>query len=45
MVAYFDQALLFILYLLFAVLLMLLGAWLRECFGMEKLAQVLAISC
>ncbi|MCR4303098.1 MAG: Wzy polymerase domain-containing protein [Gallionella sp.] len=43
MVAYFDQALLFILYLLFAVLLMLLGAWLRECFGMEKLAQVLAI--
>ncbi|MDZ4201692.1 MAG: Wzy polymerase domain-containing protein [Gallionella sp.] len=43
MVAYFDQALLYVLYLLFATLLMLLGARLRECFGMERLAQVLAI--
>ncbi len=42
-VAYFDQALLFVLYLLFAALLMLLGARLRDCFGMAKLAQVLAI--
>ena len=42
-VAYFDQALLYVLYLLFAALLMLLGARLRDCFGMAKLAQVLAI--
>ena len=42
-VAYFDQALLFVLYLLFAALLMLLGARLRDIFGMAKLAQVLAI--
>ncbi|OGT00460.1 MAG: hypothetical protein A3F73_09815 [Gallionellales bacterium RIFCSPLOWO2_12_FULL_59_22] len=42
-VAYSDQALLYILYLLFAALLMLLGARLRECFGMEKLATVLAM--
>lgn len=41
--AYFEQTLLFLLYLLFAVLLMLVGARLRDCFGMEKLAQVLAI--
>ena len=40
---YFDQALLLTLYLLFAALLMLLGAKLRDCFGMENLAQVLAI--
>ena len=44
MVAYFDQAQLFVLYLLFALLLMLLGARLRDCFGMAKLAQVLAIA-
>ena len=43
MLDYFDQALLFVLYLLFAALLMLLGARLRECMGMAKLAQVLAI--
>ncbi len=42
-VAYFDQALLYVLYLLFAALLMLLGARLRECLGMAELAQVLAI--
>jgi len=42
-VAYFDQALLYTLYLLFAALLMLLGARLRDCFGMAKLALVLAI--
>ncbi len=40
---YFDQALLYILYLLFAALLMLLGARLRECFGMPRLAQVLSV--
>ena len=42
-VVYFDQALLYILYLLFALLLMLLGARLRDCFGMEKMALVLAV--
>lgn len=42
-VAYFDQGLLFILYLLFAALLMLLGARLRACFGLEKVAAALAI--
>ncbi|MDO8292384.1 MAG: Wzy polymerase domain-containing protein [Gallionella sp.] len=42
-VAYFDQALLYVLYLLFAALLMVLGARLRDCFGMAKLALVLAI--
>lgn len=40
---YFDQVLLYTLYLLFAALLMLLGARLRDCFGMDKLALVLAI--
>ena len=42
-IAYFDQALLFVLYLLFAMLLILLGARLRDCFGITRLAQVLAI--
>lgn len=42
-VAYFNQGLLYILYLLFAALLMLLGARLRDCFGLEKLAIALAI--
>ncbi|OGS83111.1 MAG: hypothetical protein A2061_03415 [Gallionellales bacterium GWA2_59_43] len=41
--AYFDQALLYSLYLLFAALLMMLGAWLRDCFGIVRLAQALAI--
>lgn len=43
MVAYFDQALFFVLYLLFAALLMVLGARLRDCFGLEKLALALAV--
>ena len=42
-IAYFDQVLLYALYLLFAALLMMLGARLRDCFGMAKLALVLAI--
>ncbi len=42
-VAYFNQALLYALYFLFATLLMMLGAGLRDCFGLTKLAQVLAI--
>ncbi|MDO8262494.1 MAG: Wzy polymerase domain-containing protein [Gallionella sp.] len=42
-IAYFDQTLLYVLYLLFAALLMMLGARLRDCFGMARLAQVLAI--
>ena len=42
-IAYLDQALLYALYLLFAALLMMLGARLRDCFGLEKLALVLAI--
>lgn len=42
--AYFDQALLYVMYLLFAALLMLLGAQLRESFGLPGLAQGLAIA-
>lgn len=42
--AYFDQALLYILYLLFAAFMMMLGAGLRACFGIEKLSVVLAYS-
>ena len=42
-VAYFNQALLYALYFLFAALLMVLGARLRDCFGLERLARVLAI--
>lgn len=42
-VAYFDQALLYALYFLFAVMLMMLGARLRDCFGLAKMALVLAI--
>ncbi|MBI5438507.1 MAG: O-antigen ligase C-terminal domain-containing protein [Nitrosomonadales bacterium] len=42
-VAYIDEGLLYILYLLLAALLMLLGARLRACFGLEKVATVLAI--
>lgn len=42
-VVYFEQGLLYILYFLFATLLMILGARLRACFGIEKLALVLAI--
>ena len=43
MMAYANQALLYVLYLLFAAMLMLLGARLRESFGMERLALVLAV--
>lgn len=43
MIVYFGQALLYLLYLLFAALLMMLGAWLREIFGLPRLAQVLAL--
>lgn len=43
-VVYFDQALLYILYLLFAALVMLLGARLRVHFGIERLAIALAIA-
>jgi len=43
MVAYFDQAMLYILYLLLGGLLMLLGARLRERLGIAKTAMVLAI--
>jgi len=42
-IAYFEQALLYILYLLFAALLMLLGAWLRRSVGIGILTLVLAI--
>ena len=42
MMPYAGQGLLYILYLLFAALLMMLGARLRDCFGLEKLALVLA---
>jgi O-antigen ligase len=42
-VAYFGQMLLYALYFLFAALLMVLGARLRDCFGLTRLAQVLAI--
>ena len=40
---YFDKTLLYVLYLLFAALLMMLGARLRVSFGLARLAQVLAI--
>jgi O-antigen ligase len=43
-IPYADQASLYILYMLFAALLMLLGKRLRACFGIEKLAVVLAFS-
>lgn len=43
MVAYFDQVLLYVMYLLFAALLMLLGARLRDCFGLLKLSHLLAM--
>jgi O-antigen ligase len=41
-VVYFEQGLLYILYMLFATLLMILGARLRAAFGIEKLAIILA---
>ena len=42
MMPYFGQALLYILYLMFALMLMMLGARLRDSLGLEKLAVVLA---
>lgn len=42
-IAYFEQAILYVLYLLFAALLMCLGANLRDRLSMAKLAQVLAV--
>lgn len=42
-IIYFDKTLLYVLYLLFAALLMMLGARLRVSFGLARLAQVLAI--
>ncbi|HEU0282592.1 MAG TPA: pilin glycosylation ligase domain-containing protein, partial [Gallionella sp.] len=41
-VAYSDQALLYALYLLFAALLMMLSARLRDCFGLAEMALALA---
>jgi O-antigen ligase len=41
-VAYFDQALLYAMYFLFAALLMMLGATLRDRFGLARMAQALA---
>lgn len=43
-ITYFDQALLYVLYLLLATLLMLAGARLHASLGLPKLAQVLAIA-
>lgn len=43
-IAYYDQALLYVMYLLLAALLMLLGARLRDCFGLLRLSQVLALA-
>ena len=42
-VAYLDQSLLYILYLLFAALLMLLGARLRDGLGIAKISVALAV--
>lgn len=42
MIAYPGQGLLYIFYLLFAALMMILGARLRDCFGIEKLSLILA---
>lgn len=42
LMAYFDHALLYIQYLLFALLLILLGGKLRDCVGLDKLAIALA---
>jgi len=43
-IVYFDQAMLYVLYLLFAMLLILLGARLRDELGLPRLAQMLAIA-
>jgi O-antigen ligase len=41
-VPYFGQALVYAMYFMFAALLMLLGARLRDCFGLASMARVLA---
>ena len=41
---YLEQGLLYILYLMYAVLLMLLGLRLRACLGIDRLAIVLAFA-
>ncbi len=41
-IAYYEQGLLYIQYLLFAALLMILGAWLRRSVGLVPLALTLA---
>lgn len=43
MMAYFEQAMLYMLYLMFALLLMMLGRRLRDVLGLEKLAVILAV--
>ncbi len=43
MIPYFEQVLLYILYFLFATMLMLLGARLSEVIGLEKMAGTLAM--
>jgi O-antigen ligase len=43
MVPYLEQVLLYILYFLFAMMLMLLGARLRDLFGLNKVATTLAM--
>lgn len=42
-IAYFQQGWLYMLYLLFAALLMVLGAWLRREIGIDKLTLGLAV--
>ncbi len=43
LIVYFDQALLYILYLSFALVLMMLGAHLKDSFGLERFALILAV--
>ena len=43
LIVYFDQALLYILYLLFALLLMMLGAHLKDSLGLERFAVILSV--
>ena len=43
LIVYFDQALFYILYLLFALLLMMLGAHLKDSLGLERLAVILSV--
>lgn len=43
-IAYFEQGMLYILYLLFAALMMMLGASLRRSLGLDQVVYVLAIA-